>query len=162
MTENNVLDLVLSTQAAQITEINDEEKLGNSDHSGLSFRFGTKVKSQIKSSQLVPNFSKANFQQIKQSLVEIDWVETYRDVSVEEAWVHFSRTLGDLVKRHIPLIKRRSYDNPVWANKNVLQAVKRKRKAWVRYHSGCDDFDSYKREEKETKKKILCNYLMMK
>jgi len=148
------LDLVLGTQTASISNINEEGKLGSSDHVAISFRFGEKIKTVSKSKEKVPNFSKANFQAIAESLSAYDWEKELGALTIELAWERLRNILHNLVKEYVPLVYRRTYSKPVWANNSALEAIKAKQKTWSHYRKGLCNLEAFKQSEKNTKKII--------
>ena len=74
--ENNILDLVLTTEADMVDDVFVDSPLSNSDHNILSWIFKC---STIIEEKLVKDFSynKGNYMKIGEHLSEIDWKEEF-------------------------------------------------------------------------------------
>jgi hypothetical protein len=71
--------------------------------------------------------------------------------SAEGAWQIFRDTISNLVKRHVPLRRRRKQSRPAWMSREILKAIRQKKRLWkkVRYGNVTDEDRGVEREVKE-------------
>ena len=134
----NCLDLVFSNDENVIHNVSNKGRVSSSDHDLISFdvHVVTQVNIAIKS---IPVFHRADFDSIRDSL-SIDWSSVLNDLSPEDSWLFVQNKLLDAVGRYVPVKKARSSSRPLWMNRGVLRAVRKKRKLWRIYKlSGRDD-----------------------
>ena len=85
---NNILDLVLSNKENLIKKFEVAEELASSDHKSISFSI--KLRNKIKENNvLVPNFRKANFKRLKDTLKR-----SSQSINLAQA-VHFKLYIAD-------------------------------------------------------------------
>ena len=129
---NNILDLVLSSEEGMVSNLTTIGKLGASDHDILFFNLCTKV--NIKHNQrLVPNFRRANWQQINQDMAQIDWDVVLEGKDVEESWSVFKSKLLHICGKHVPYCKKRQRRRKPWINQGLIRKIRKKRKLYNRY-----------------------------
>ena len=129
---NNILDLVLSSEEGMVSNLTTLGKLGASDHDILFFNLCTKV--NIKHNQrLVPNFRRANWQQINQDMAMIDWDTLLEGKDVEESWSVFKSKLLQICGKHVPYCKKRLRKRKPWINQGLIRKIRKKRKLYNRY-----------------------------
>ena len=139
--EQNILDLVLSSDPHSVDNVESIGKLGASDHDIVSFDF-TCVVDIPNSVELVPNFSKANVDGISAFFSSIRWVELLVGLNTFESWAIFLEKINYAMKVFIPWKKRRSKNRkPRWMSRDVFLAVKKKQNLWRLYRS--TGFPSY-------------------
>jgi hypothetical protein len=70
--------------------------------------------------------------------------------SAEVAWQIFRDTISNLVKRHVPLRRRRKQSRPAWMSREILKAIRQKKRLWkkVRYGNVTDEDRGVEREVK--------------
>ena len=148
----NTLDLILAPEHF-VRGVKSLGKLGDSDHDMIHFQINTRVSAR-ESEQFVPNYSKANFQDIRAELRERNWELDFGYMNVQEAWEHFSNTLRTLIKQHVPMVQRRTKNRPVWSTEVTRRAVMSKQNLWRKHRRGEINFDVYKVAEKAAKREI--------
>lgn len=147
--DDNILDLVFSSEEEMIQDVEVCEPLANSDHNIVQFKAvvsGASPHSQVHS-KVMRNFKRANWQEMKRALNSVDWDLALTPLDSDRQWCSFSETLNKLVAKHVPIKKHSSVKKPRWMNRESLKAVKRKRKKWKKYReTGSDeDYLAYKR-----------------
>lgn len=151
--EDNILDLVLSSEEEMIQDVEVCEPLANSDHNSVQFKVVVRGSSPSQDdSKVLRDFKKANWEEMKRTLNSIDWDNALTPLDSDRQWCFFSDKLNDLVTKHVPIKKQSSVKKPRWMNRECLKAVKRKRKKWKKYReTGSDeDYLAYKRCLNET------------
>ena len=117
----SLLDLVLSDEPLQVSNIKHHAPLGNSDHCVITFNFHCYA--DINPPQPRYCFQKADFQAMNDNLHESNWSETFlssaTDKSIEELWNLFKNKLMDLRKKHVP------FESPTsWSSKGSFPISK--------------------------------------
>ena len=153
--KGNILDLVLTDLPSEIISARCEGRLGKSDHSIIMIETNVTL-NQSETSQKVPQWHKANFNQINSELESFDWDLELRDLSAEEAWTLFTVKMNETVIKNVPFRIRRKTSKPVWMSNKCLQAVRKKRRLWriFKQSNSQQDFAVYKKQEKFVQK--LC------
>ena len=103
------------------------------------------------------NYDRANFNEMRKEMGEVQWDEVLSNADVEECWTIIKRFHNDLVDKWVPWRrKRKGRVAPKWMNAEIRKSVTEKRKAWKQWkRSGReDDKVSYKKWETKTKKQI--------
>ena len=153
--ENNILDLVLSSEEGMISNLARNGKLGASDHDILDFNLCTKV--TIKHNPKVrPNFHKANWDQIINELEIVDWDNLFKDKGVEEIWDIFKTNLLEICGRNVPNSKQRQRKRPPWINQEIIKKSRKKRKLYnkKRQTGTKEDEDKFEDYQRELKREI--------
>ena len=101
----SIIDLILSGDENQISNLEYLSPLGKSDHSVLSF--SVKCCSERKAPTLRFTYNNADFISMKNHLSSTDWKKMFKDAAdgmqVEDLWQIFKETILDLRKRFVPL-----------------------------------------------------------
>ena len=104
--EPSILDLVLTNEEMQISNIEYESPLGKSDHSSLIFDFHcyTETKKLTESY----NYNKADFDAMRSDLETTNWanamIEKAKNETVENYWMLFKEKLYSLRDKFVPKI----------------------------------------------------------
>ena len=146
--EPSILDLVLTNEEMQISNIEYESPLGKSDHSSLIFDFHcyTETKKLTESY----NYNKADFDAMRSELETTNWanamIEKAKNETVENYWMLFKEKLYSLRDKFVPKI--RDSGKPHWSSKGNVpldditrNAIREKLKChrqWLRSRSGAE------------------------
>ena len=152
---NTMPDLVLTNRGQLILGVENVGSLGASDHSMLLIDIcGSTTNS--KSSEMIPDWAKADIPKLKSLLAEIDWNSQLAGLSTDEMWGKFKDIMSDAQDQCIPLKARRSNNKPIWMNRSLLQTIRKKRRAWKLFTSTSyyQDYLKYKDLEKSVKKSV--------
>ena len=152
--KGNMLDLVITNCADKVLSVSDDGKLANSDHCIISIELSIPSKKRIQKRS--PNWSKANYLEMKHHLQHINWRGNLNNVSVEEDWNFFKNTLAEAVKRFVPNSTARQADKPKWLNRDLIRLISRKKSAWktAKAHPTAENIGKYKMMEKEVTNKV--------
>ena len=82
--EENVLDIVLSSQHELLENVKIHEPLGNSDHNQIHFDIN--VKSECKLKKYRRNFHNGNFKDMRKYLAKLDWNNMLMNKTAIEYW----------------------------------------------------------------------------
>ena len=155
---DNILDLILTTDNSLVRNINILEPLASSDHNMVEFDFF--VSGIITENKMsVPNFKKADFNKLKAEMGNINWTEELRDLSAPKMWEHFKDKLKIASAKCIPSIAKRRHPNskPLWFNNNIENIIKERNKAYKLHKRFSNDTimrDNYVKIRREVKKLI--------
>ena len=154
-TKGNILDLVLTNAPDLIINIEDNGRIGKSDHTMILIEIDTAVRRDF-TTQLSPDWSKADVNLLKENFDSIDWNLALESRDTESSWKYFKETLNQIIEKCVPMNKKRSNHRPMWMNRTLLRLIRKKRRCWRRYKStkSNSDFSTYKDIERETKKAI--------
>ena len=153
--EPSLLDLILTNEEMQISDIRHKPPLGKSDHDVLSFEFQCYV--DYTQSKEIYLFSKGDYSSMRKSLNDSKWTDNFldlankTDISPEELWNSIKSTNLDLRNQFVP---RRKTGKPFWQQKGnvplekeVREAIRKKEKAHRSWITGQHRFTNTKREE---------------
>ena len=121
----NILVLVLTNNPNIVLSIEDAGLIGKSDHNMILVGLNcTPMKKE--NLQEISNWQKADYKGINNSLKRFNWESDFLNCSTEEAWRLLKTRLEDTVMLHVPKIKRRVNNKPIWLDKKTQAAVRRK------------------------------------
>lgn len=146
-----ILDLVLTSDPDLISTIDIQGVLGNSDHSTLTWMLNQRSPLRQQATPRI-DYSKADFQSVKDGLAVIDWESAFYSMSVNEAWKFFRDGLLALLHAASP-VTRVAADRrkPLWMNFRAFRAVKKKYAVFSKYksnqHPACKKAASNARRE---------------
>ena len=116
----NTLDLVLSSTADMVYSVQDCSNLGKSDHRLVRINFnGLSIESQ--STEMVPDWSKADFVAMREAISSTDWDGVLSCMSGVEAWDKFKIIVESQIELCIPKKLRRKSNRPLWLSKKHLE-----------------------------------------
>ena len=119
----SVIDLILTDEAMQVSDIAHLSPLGKSDHTVMIFKFHcyldyTKDKETF-------SYGRANFPGMRDQLAESSWMESFLEThsaekkfSVEDIWASFKSKIDDLRDKFVP--KSKSKGKPSWKSRGNI------------------------------------------
>ena len=111
--EPSVLDLILTDESMQVSDIAHHAPLGKSDHSVITFKFHCYL--DYTTPKQVYSYDKALFPEMRNDL--LPWVQefmaSYEMKDGEEAWNAFKTKIYDIRERFVP--KRNITGKPSWS-----------------------------------------------
>ena len=123
----SLIDLILTNEAMQVSNISHHAPLGKSDHSVIVFKFHcyldyTKPKQKY-------NYNKADYLQMRNDSIEWsnEFLQNNNDKNVEEAWEAFKVKIYELRNKFVP--KTTITGKPSWRRKGVIPIDKSVREA---------------------------------
>ena len=156
-----VHDIIITNSVAVIQNVceNTSGGIGNSDHIAVSFEIMLPNK-KASSTQYIPNYHKADFNSLKESLSEHLWSNLLEPKTANESWNIVQKSIEDAAEKYIPKKLRRSKNKSPWITNASLKAISDKRKAFkkMKLSIGSEHFSDnladYKRSAKKSKKSI--------
>ena len=123
--QNNILDLVITTQDNLVSNVKVGEHLSSCDHKLVRIDIRTQT-SVTENKVKVPNFKRANFVALRQKLTEIQLSD---DGNVEEVWLSFKNHLLNQQNTFVPLCEKRSHikKSPPWFNSEIKHSLKERK-----------------------------------
>ena len=127
----SILDLVFSDNRELLHDFVIREGLGKSDHNAVQFRISSNSNPRD-NLILVPDFNRANFDEIRTELANIDWKDAFAGLDACEAWNIFQIKLKEIENSHVPFRhkRRRKKERPPWLTPQVKHAIRTKRNAF--------------------------------
>lgn len=149
------LDLLFTNESSMINDLEYLPPLGASDHVCLFFQFLCYTEKRL-SKETRYNFHKGDYDLLRSYLGSVDW-HSNQNRDVVDQWNFLCDKVAEGVERSVPKFSpvNKSKKNP-WMNRDSVNAVKEKRKAWKRY-SHCkskQNFQTY--AEKRNKSTAAC------
>ena len=134
--DDNILDLIFSTNETLIGNVIVGPEFSTSDHKIVRFNIDLKVYEENLSDELVYVYSKGNYDKLRTIVSEIDWSQLSRETDINSSWNKFTDILNSAVKACIPVCKRRPYNNtkPKWWNNQIKASLSdKKNRAYRKY-----------------------------
>ena len=153
---NTMPDLVLTSRGNLVLGVESIGSLGASDHSMLLVDIcGSTTNS--KSSEMIPDWAKADIPKLKTILQAVDWKSELAGLPTDAMWTKFKDIIANAQDECIPRKARRANGKPAWLNRTLLQAIRKKRRAWKLFTTTAvyHDYLKYKDLEKSVKKAVL-------
>ena len=152
--ESSTIDLVLSTNDIQVTQVEDVGNLGKSHHSILHAKIDVRP-TRMPSLEKVPDYAKADFEKLRDCM-NIDWNAELGNLGADDSWSCFKGKLSKSVEACIPLKKRRASNKPLWMNQNIMRLIRKKRRLWNWYKTTKDhtEYQAYLSVQKSVAKII--------
>ena len=153
--KGNILDLLITDVPDTIVNIEDIGRLGKSDHCMILFEAAFNHDLSY-SEEMIPDWSKANLDNINQDLSSIDWYSELKDLDTVEALNYFNHKVDETVLKNVPLKLRRLKTRPIWLTKCLKKKLRKKQRAWDQYKKveTPNNYDKYKKCEKDALKSV--------
>ena len=135
------------------------EPLGNGDHNMLEIDLSGPLE-KSDSLEEIPDWTKADFPQLKTALQDVNWNEELDNMSGTEAMDKFSMVLDREVNKFVPKKLSRKSTKPLWMNKKILRMIRKKRRLWRSYtteertRKDYASFQAFKKVQKEVEKAV--------
>jgi hypothetical protein len=149
--KGNILHLILTNVPERFVEISNAGRLGTSDHNMILAEFAI-GKQREEAVSMVSNWWKADWEAMRQDLSGESW-EGLDQKSASEAWKQFRDKIDDLVEKHIPMKPRGWPGRLPWMTREILRAVRRKRRIWEK-EEGRNISQQYKDTERKVRNLI--------
>ena len=123
-----------------------------SDHRMLCVDLVKPKHSTGQSHELVPDWSKADLDQIAVNLSAIDWVKELEGKDTIASWDFLKNAIDKETEKCVPKKRRRTGCKPLWMTRNVMRLIRKKRRAWRWYTTS--SYCSKDHEEFEASRKV--------
>ena len=125
----NVLDIILSDQPANISNIVVDSKHGlcGSDHYAISFNLASIAKKKKPVKRKIYNYKQANWESMKAHFSSVNWDEFLgNSAGVDDAWRKFKTAFFDVCNLNIPKITISNEFQPPWFDSEVYNLCRKK------------------------------------
>ena len=138
-----VLDIVLSSQKEFVDNVVKQEPLGSSYHNLLHFNIKSD-KTKVK--QCRRDFRRGNYEESRNSLALINWINKMNNKTATECWNIFRGELDRAIDSYVPMKKQGKRSKKKHLSKEAFRKIRYKPNMWRVYkHTGTDkDYDAYK------------------
>ena len=156
---NNILDLVFTTNDDLIENVVVNDEFSNSDHRAITFNLNFTCQEPNASNEKIPDYRKANFQNLREIITNTDWGHFSNISDINEQWGFFTKTYVKAVQECIPLKRRRIVHKtkPNWWTNEIANCLRDKRNAHDRLKILNNDGERAKFIELRRKAKRLIN-----
>ena len=128
------IDLVMTTNENMVASVTTCGQLAASKHTMIMVEIVVPSTTN-ETTELVPDYEKADFASIRKKLSEINWVEQLAKLDTEKSWLLFKETFNKTIDESIPKKKRRNNSKPLWMKRNVMRIIRKKKRLWTWYCS---------------------------
>ena len=145
---DNILDLVITSDVNMVDKMQVIEHLGNSDHNILLWKLICNV--EITDNKIhVRQYNKANYEEMRNFLAEVEWNTEFQELDVDGMWGKFCSIIHSAIDKFVPLAFNKKKKFPKWMNRVSKCARKYKSKMWYRYRQSktYNDLVEYKRAQ---------------
>ena len=130
--QENTLDWVIADCPDLIEDLNIGPPLGErGDHCVITFTMQFMSTVQHFGNRL--NFFKGDYNKIRDNLKDVNWERLMENKNCQDSWDIFVNTLTTLTKKFIPEKKAKNRRNQAWINKDIIDKIREKCKAWKTY-----------------------------
>ena len=150
----NILDLIFTNDELFINNIVHMAPLGSSDHDILLISINT-PKVHVAPPEPKFNFSKADFNGIKEYLADVEWTKL-DTLDVNESWSFFTDILYKCFNLFVPKVKIKSKTKPFWLDKKCMKQIRKKYKFFKRFKESklSYDYNKYIEQRNRVKRDI--------
>ena len=129
---NNLLDLVFSTEADMVEELEVRNPVANSDHCTLVWKLVMNIILQVNNRKKF-NYHRGKYEEIISNLKQVNWDAEFNDKDVESMWATLLAKMNENREKFVPLAKERKSGGQVWMRLKIKKNIKRRHKAWKKY-----------------------------
>ena len=150
--KGNILDLVITNMPERVQEVREEGRLGKSDHVMIVTEIS--VGKQFGENQLpLPDWRRADWAAMRRELEDRNWTRRVMNCDTDRAWKMVKSKVDELVKKFVPVRRRRNQNRPAWMNQEILRAIRKKKRIWKRVKFR-EDKSEFAAQEKTTRNMI--------
>ena len=120
----NTLDLLTSSSPDMVVDVEKLGYLGSGDQMMMEASIAGPAKEE-QTTELVPDWQKANLEAMKQAIEEINWTVEFGEKSGKECMETIYKVLERETEKHVPMKLRRK---PIWMNKNIIRLIRKKKR----------------------------------
>jgi hypothetical protein len=127
--ENNILDLVLSTEQDLVQEVVIESPVANSDHNVITFVVPLKIKMESRTGKIY-NYHKADFLKICSKLELVTWNQ---NIDSNRQWNFLKGQLLNVREEYVPIRKPRRGKSAPWMTISIRKGIRKREKIWKKF-----------------------------
>ena len=147
-------DLVLTNRDDTVNEVIRIGALGKSDHCSLLVNL--KLKPPPIRKQEKYNFSKADFDKIRQKLNQVQWNKELEGKNTEDQWQTFVEIVHETKKLYVPKTRVGAPPRKPWLDNETLELVRQKHRRYRRWLRTKSDDDNREYIKARNKAKRAC------
>ena len=130
---NNILDLILSSDQNMIQEIQCAEPFSLSDHCCISCKIQP-LKKSFKNRFIKPCFKRADYELINSFLATVDWNDIYSKCEKpEDYFCAFKEVLDYVISNFVPFTCEKPKMQAPWYNARLKSLKRIKQRHWQQY-----------------------------
>ena len=122
-TRGNTLDLVITNSPELVIGLQEEGRLGRSDHVLLEMRIGVANRTINEDGKEFVDWKKANWNQKRRDIDQVDWRRELEGIQANEAWEKLKETLKRTVDTNVQKKKGRRSTQPPWLTQEIMLGV---------------------------------------
>ena len=88
--------------------------------------------------EMIPDYSKADFNEIKLKLEYVDWHTELQNKDTLDTWKLIQEKIFSIVDSSIPKKARQINNRPLWMNKTIMKTIRKKRRLWKWFYNARD------------------------
>ena len=152
------LDLALSNSPELVVGVADEGLF--SDYRMFSVELVKPDSGTGQTHEMVPDWSKADMDQISANLAAINWVDELDGKGATASWEYVKEIIDKETEKGVPKKRRRTGQKPMWMTRNVMRLIRKKRRVWRWYSTSgytrrdYDEFQAYKKIQDQVRKAV--------
>jgi hypothetical protein len=132
--KGNIPDLFLTNIPERVMEIIDNSRLGSSDH--VMLIISVQVGKVRQPANKVKNWRKADWDKMRADMRGVIWKRELHGLTVDCMWAVLKRKVETTVKENVPLRMEACRGRPCWINREILAALRRKKRLWRQVRGG--------------------------
>jgi hypothetical protein len=136
----NVLDLILSDNSERVVNVERGPPLGclEKAHVTLTWEFLLANKVQQTTRELQANFlyKKGDYLGMEEEFDKVDWNTLFERKDAEECYKLFLEIYSTMRERFIPVYKSTGISRPKWMTRDVLVAIRNKKRLYKKFLAG--------------------------
>ena len=86
----------------------------------------------------LPDWRRADWGAMQRELADRAWTRRVMDSNSETAWKLVRNKVEELVRKYVPVRRRRNQNRPAWMNQEILRAIRKKKRVWKRVKNSAD------------------------
>ena len=147
------LDLIFTKGIQAVTDLGYKTPLGKSDHVVIEFKLswgeGTRRNENHRREWL--NYSKANYNQLRQYFTNTNWKKVYETKDIEKKWSTFLNIYNEGIQKWVPKRTTKEQAKNDWFNGRCFAARKEREEAWNKWRRNRrpDLWTEYKKKRNE-------------
>ena len=79
---------------------------------------------------MVPDWAKADMEQIVSNVAAIDWITVLDGKGAIDSWDLVKAVIEQETEKCIPKKRRRTASRPLWMTRNIMRLIRKKRRVW--------------------------------
>ena len=144
-------------------DIKGENEICKSDHFGIEFLVDVNISRKKPQKRKIYNFKKANWDNLNESLRQINCNCLLKYCDADTAWARFKTKLLEKCNDHIPTITIKSSFQPPWFDSDTFELCRKKERLRAKYKvsNKPEDYQKYSYCRTNLKKLIQDQILTM-